>query len=70
MRFENALPLHVYQYCEESLRLDGAEMFTVHRKVPSVHDKALQAMCSSASLGGPNFHSRRNLRYLNLLCLA
>lgn len=53
--FEEAIHTHAYQYCIESLGLDGGEVFNMYREVPSVARKAAWGLKYTQSLGDPTF---------------
>ncbi|MES2917039.1 MAG: ribonucleotide-diphosphate reductase subunit beta [Pseudomonadota bacterium] len=53
--FEEAIHTHAYQYCIESLGLDGGEVFNMYREVPSVARKATWGLKYTQSLGDPTF---------------
>jgi ribonucleoside-diphosphate reductase beta chain len=53
--FEEAIHTHAYQYCIESLGLDGGEVFNMYREVPCVARKAAWGLKYTQSLGDPTF---------------
>ncbi|HET8730372.1 MAG TPA: ribonucleotide-diphosphate reductase subunit beta, partial [Moraxellaceae bacterium] len=53
--FEEAIHTHAYQYCIESLGLDGGEVFNMYREVPSVARKAAWGLKYTQALGDPTF---------------
>jgi ribonucleoside-diphosphate reductase beta chain len=53
--FEEAIHTHAYQYCIESLGLDGGEVFNMYREVESVARKATWGLKYTQALGDPTF---------------
>jgi ribonucleoside-diphosphate reductase beta chain len=53
--FEEAIHTHAYQYCIESLGLEGGEVFNMYREVPSVARKAAWGLKYTQSIGNPAF---------------
>lgn len=48
---------HAYQYCVESLRLDGGEVFNMYRELPSVANKAAWSINKTKSISDHNFQT-------------
>ena len=55
--FEEAIHTHAYQYCVESLRLDGGEVFNMYREVPSVAKKAAWSIKHTDGITDPTFNT-------------
>jgi ribonucleoside-diphosphate reductase beta chain len=55
--FEEAIHTHAYQYCVESLGLDGGEIFNMYREVDSVAKKAAWSIKHMDKLLAPNFNT-------------
>lgn len=53
--FEEAIHSHAYQYCVESLGLDGGEVYNMYHEVPSVADKAQWGLKHTQSISDPTF---------------
>ena len=53
--FEEAIHMHAYQYCIESLGMDGGEIFNMYHDVPSVARKAAWALKYTQELAAPTF---------------
>lgn len=55
--FEEAIHTHAYQYCVESLGLDGGEIFNMYHEVPSVAAKAEWGLKYTRSISDPDFQT-------------
>jgi ribonucleoside-diphosphate reductase beta chain len=55
--FEEAIHTHAYQYCVESLGLDGGEIFNMYREVDSVAKKAAWSIKHMDKLTDPTFNT-------------
>lgn len=55
--FEEAIHTHTYQYCIESLSMDGGEVFNMYREVPSVAAKAAWGLKHTKELADPLFNT-------------
>ena len=53
--FEEAIHTHAYQYCVESLGLDGGEVFNMYREVESVAKKAAWSIKHTDAIIDPTF---------------
>ena len=53
--FEEAIHTHAYQYCVESLSLDGGEIFNMYHEVPSVARKAAWSIKHMQDINDPSF---------------
>ncbi len=53
--FEEAVHVHAYQYCIESLGMDEGKIFNMYRELPSVAKKAVWSLGHIHSLGDPSF---------------
>ena len=53
--FEEAIHTHAYQYCVESLGLDGGEVFNMYREVDAVAKKAAWSIKHTDAIVDPNF---------------
>jgi ribonucleoside-diphosphate reductase beta chain len=55
--FEEAIHTHAYQYCVESLGLDGGEVFNMYCEVPSVNKKASWSIKHTDAIIDPTFQT-------------
>ena len=55
--FEEAIHTHAYQYCVESLGLDGGEVFNMYHEVPSVSNKAQWGLQHTKDISDPTFQT-------------
>lgn len=53
--FEEAVHVHAYQYCVESLGMDEGEIFNMYREIPTVAKKAAWSLKHIHSLDDPSF---------------
>lgn len=52
---EEAIHIHAYQYCIESLGIDDGEVFNMYREIPSVARKAAWSLKHTQGVNNPEF---------------